>query len=99
VATSPARTDRWKALDFGPPSSDSDEPDLPVLVEYTQDERVAVIMLNRPHADNAITTAMGRARPRSWRRSRFAPQSVPSSSPEPAAGPFPSAATSASART
>jgi enoyl-CoA hydratase len=59
VATSPARTDRWKALDFGPPSSDSDEPDLPVLVEYTQDERVAVITLNRPHADNAITTAMG----------------------------------------
>jgi enoyl-CoA hydratase len=30
-----------------------------VLVEYTQDERVAVITLNRPHADNAITTAMG----------------------------------------
>ena len=59
MATSPARTDRWKALDFGPPSSDADEPDLPVLVEYTQDERVAVITLNRPHADNAITTAMG----------------------------------------
>jgi len=59
VATSPARTDRWKALDFGPPPSDADEPGLPVLVEYTQDERVAVITLNRPHADNAITTAMG----------------------------------------
>jgi hypothetical protein len=50
VATSPARTDRWKALDFGPPPSDAEEPDLPVLVEYTQDERVAVITLNRPHA-------------------------------------------------
>ena len=30
-----------------------------MLVEYTQDQRVAVITLNRPHADNAITTAMG----------------------------------------
>jgi enoyl-CoA hydratase len=59
MATSPARTDRWKALDFSPPSAGADEPDLPVLVEYTQDERVAVITLNRPHADNAITTAMG----------------------------------------
>src|SRR3954449_952966 len=59
MATSPARTDRWKALDFGPPSSAADEPDLPVLVEYTQDEKVAVITLNRPQADNAITTAMG----------------------------------------
>jgi enoyl-CoA hydratase len=58
VTTSPARTDRWKALDFGPPS-DAEEPDLHVLVEYTQDERVAIITLNRPHADNAITTAMG----------------------------------------
>ena len=58
MTTSPARTDRWKALDFGPPS-DAEEPDLPVVVEYTQDERVAIITLNRPHADNAITTAMG----------------------------------------
>ena len=59
MATSPARTDRWKALDFGPPVPDAAEPDLPVLVEYMLDERVAVITLNRPHADNAITTAMG----------------------------------------
>jgi enoyl-CoA hydratase len=59
VATSPARTDRWKALDFGPPPSDAQEPDQPVLVEYAHDEHVAVITLNRPHADNAITTAMG----------------------------------------
>jgi enoyl-CoA hydratase len=28
-------------------------------VEYSSDERVAVITLNRPHADNAITTEMG----------------------------------------
>ena len=59
MATSPARTDRWKTLDFGPPQSGAKEPDQPVLVEYTQDQRVAVITLNRPHADNAITTAMG----------------------------------------
>ena len=39
MATSPARTDRWKTLDFGPPPSGAQEPDLPVLVEYTPDER------------------------------------------------------------
>ena len=59
MATSPARTDRWKTLDFGPPPSGLEEPDQPVLVEYAHDERVAVVTLNRPHADNAITTAMG----------------------------------------
>jgi enoyl-CoA hydratase len=58
VATSPARTDRWKALDFGPPSG-LEEPAQPVLLEYAHDERVAVITLNRPNADNAITTATG----------------------------------------
>jgi enoyl-CoA hydratase len=59
VATSPTSTDRWKALDFGPPPSDLAEPDSPVLVEYGSDGRVALITLNRPHADNAITTEMG----------------------------------------
>ena len=59
MTTSPARTDRWKALDFGPPTSGLEEPDQPVLVEYAHDERVAVVTLNRSHADNAITTAMG----------------------------------------
>jgi enoyl-CoA hydratase len=59
VATSPTRTDRWKALDFGPPPSGAAEPDSPVLVEYGSDGQVAVITLNRPHADNAITTEMG----------------------------------------
>jgi enoyl-CoA hydratase/carnithine racemase len=52
-------TDRWAALDFGPPPSDGAEPDSPVLVDYVSDDRVAVITLNRPHADNAITTEMG----------------------------------------
>ena len=52
-------TDRWKALDFAAPPADAVEPDESVLVEYGSDERVAVITLNRPHADNAITTEMG----------------------------------------
>ena len=36
-----------------------DEPDESVLVDHVSDGRVAVITLNRPHADNAITTEMG----------------------------------------
>jgi enoyl-CoA hydratase len=59
VAASSASTDRWKALDFGPPPSGGDEPESPVLVDYLSDGRVALITLNRPHADNAITTEMG----------------------------------------
>jgi enoyl-CoA hydratase len=59
VATSPTRTDRWKALDFGPPTSGAAEPDSPVLLEYSFGAEVALITLNRPHADNAITTDMG----------------------------------------
>ena len=59
MATSSAGTDRWKALDFGPPASGGDEPESPVLVDYLADGRVALITLNRPHADNAITTEMG----------------------------------------
>jgi Enoyl-CoA hydratase/carnithine racemase len=99
VATSPARTDRWKALDFGPPTSDAEEPDLPVLVEYTQDERVAVITLNRPHADNAITTAMGARLTEILETIAVRLLSAPSSSPEPASGRSQSAATSASVGT
>jgi enoyl-CoA hydratase/carnithine racemase len=55
--------DRWAALDFGPPAADPgvadgvDEP--PVLLDYLSDGCVALITLNRPHADNAITTEMG----------------------------------------
>ncbi len=54
-----SNTDRWKALDFGPPGSDLAEPDSPVLVDYLSEDRVAIITLNRPQADNAITTEMG----------------------------------------
>jgi enoyl-CoA hydratase len=59
VATRPTGTDRWKALDFGPPPSGEAEPDQPVLVEYVSGGRIAVITLSRPQADNAITTEMG----------------------------------------
>ncbi len=52
-------TSRWDTLDFGPPEADQPEPDTPVLLDYLSDGRVAVVTLNRPHADNAITTEMG----------------------------------------
>ena len=51
-------TDRWRALDFGPPSEAADtEP--AVLLDHVDQGRVAVVTLNRPHADNAISTEMG----------------------------------------
>lgn len=52
-------TDRWAALDFGPPAPDVEETEPPVLLDHLADDRVAVITLNRPHADNAINTEMG----------------------------------------
>ena len=54
-----SRTDRWAALDFAPPAPDVGEAEAPVLLDYLSDGRVARITLNRPHADNAITTDMG----------------------------------------
>ena len=59
MATTQTGTDRWKALDFGPPPSGDQEPEQPVLVDYLAGGHVAQITLNRPHADNAITTEMG----------------------------------------
>ncbi|MGH2392706.1 MAG: enoyl-CoA hydratase/isomerase family protein [Candidatus Limnocylindria bacterium] len=52
-------TDRWEALDFGPPPPDVVETEAPVLLDYLAGGQVAVVTLNRPHADNAITTEMG----------------------------------------
>ena len=52
-------TSRWDALDFGPPPPDVEETEPPVLLDYRSHDRVAVITLNRPHADNAISTEMG----------------------------------------
>ena len=37
---------------------DATEPDQLVLVEYVSGGRIAIITLNRPHADNAITTEL-----------------------------------------
>ena len=57
MATTQSRTDRWK--DFAPPPVGGEEPEQPVLVNYVDEGRVALITLNRPQADNAITTEMG----------------------------------------
>ena len=59
MAASTPPTDRWKSLDFGPPAGAGDEPASPVLLDYSAGEQIAVITLNRPHADNAITTETG----------------------------------------
>ncbi len=59
MASGSTHTDRWTSLDFGPTTGSGEEPDDPVLVEYLADGAIAEITLNRPHADNAITTEMG----------------------------------------
>lgn len=56
---STASTDRWAALDFAPPAPDIEETEPSVLLDYQSDGAVARITLNRPHADNAISTEMG----------------------------------------
>src|SRR5205085_10702885 len=38
---------------------EGEEPDNPVLLEYAAGDSIALITLNRPQADNAITTEMG----------------------------------------
>jgi enoyl-CoA hydratase/carnithine racemase len=48
---------RMRRLGYRPPA-DVPEPDQLVLVEYVSGGRVAIITLNRPHADNAITTEL-----------------------------------------
>jgi enoyl-CoA hydratase len=59
VTTRPAASERWSALDFGPPPSGLGEPEQSVLLDYAAGGRTALITFNRPHADNAITTEMG----------------------------------------
>ena len=56
---STSSTDRWAALDFAPPAPDVEETEPSVLLDYLSDGSVARITLNRPHADNAISTEMG----------------------------------------
>jgi enoyl-CoA hydratase len=48
---------RMKRLGYRKPA-DVPEPDQLVIVDYVSDGRVAIITLNRPHADNAITTEL-----------------------------------------
>ena len=48
---------RMQRLGYRKPA-DVAEPDELVLVEFVSDGRVAIITLNRPHADNAITTEL-----------------------------------------
>ena len=48
---------RMKKLGYRPPE-DVPEPDQLVLIKYVSSGRVAIITLNRPHADNAITTEL-----------------------------------------
>jgi len=59
VTSSSPKTDRWSALDFEPPPQDAEETEASVLLDHSSDDRVAVVTLNRTHADNAITTEMG----------------------------------------
>jgi enoyl-CoA hydratase len=59
VTTHVTRRDRWAAYDFPPPPSDLEEPDSPVLLDYLSGDRIAIVTLNRPRADNAISTEMG----------------------------------------
>ena len=51
---------RMQRMGYRTPA-DVAEPDRLVLVEYASAGRVAVITLNRPHADNAITTELAAA--------------------------------------
>ena len=48
---------RMGQIGYRPPENVA-EPDQLVLVEYVSGGRVAIITLNRPHADNAITTEL-----------------------------------------
>ena len=48
---------RMGRLGYRPPE-DVPEPEQLVLLEFVQEGRVALITLNRPHADNAITTEL-----------------------------------------
>ena len=59
MTTTPTSTDRWQALDFGPPHPTARSPTTRSSSTTSPTAAIAVITLNRPHADNAITTEMG----------------------------------------
>ena len=56
-ATAAGTATRMAQLGYRAPANVA-EPEQPVLVEYLSGGRIAVITLNRPHADNAITTEL-----------------------------------------
>src|SRR5207248_2480680 len=43
VTASSTNTERWQALNFGPPPPEGEEPEHPVLLEYANDDSVALI--------------------------------------------------------
>ena len=55
--TATSRPARMQQLGYRPPSG-AVEPDQLILTEFVSGGRVAIITLNRPHADNAITTEL-----------------------------------------
>ena len=54
--TAPTTT-KMRRIGYRPPENVA-EPDELVLVDYVSDGRVVIVTLNRPHADNAITTEL-----------------------------------------
>ena len=74
-------------------------PTIPCWSSTRGDGAIAVITLNRPHADNAITTEMGARLTEVLETIAVRPPCASRSSPAPATARSPSAATSASART
>ena len=51
------RSTRIQKMGYRAPA-EAPEPEQLVLVDYVSDSRIAVITLNRPHADNAVTTEL-----------------------------------------
>jgi Enoyl-CoA hydratase/isomerase len=86
---------RIKRLGYRPPTS-TEEPDQLVHVEYVSNGRIAIITLNRPHADNAITTELA-AQLIEVLETIAARPAVRAVSPEPGTEPSASEATSTSA--
>ena len=55
--TETQQKNRMQRIGYRAPT-DTVEPDELILVEYVDEGRVAIISLNRPHADNAVTTEL-----------------------------------------
>ena len=86
----------WGRLGYRPPL-DVPEPEQLVLLEFVLNQRVAVITLNRPHADNAITTELAVQFIEALETIAARPQCGSRSSPRPGTARSPSVVTSTSA--